>query len=70
MDMQELAESVLPSEVFAMVTFDPETQEVGVQYGYVLLSLPREDFESFVELLVQAGERLNEQERKGPRKRG
>ncbi|GEM_PF-2699231 len=72
MDIQDLAESVLPSEVFAMVTLDPETQEVGVQYGYVLLSLPREDFEDFVELLRQAAERLHQLEQKDPgaRKRG
>ncbi len=70
MDVRDLAESVLPSEVFAMVTFDPETQEVGVQYGYVLLSLPREDFESFVELLVRAGERLEGAEPEGRRKKG
>lgn len=62
MDLKELAESVMPSEVFALVTYDPEAQEVGLQYGYVLLSLPREDFESFVELLVRAGERLHESE--------
>jgi hypothetical protein len=58
MSVRELAEDVMPSEVFAMVSFDTETHEVGIQYGYVLLSLPREDFESFVELLVSASERL------------
>jgi len=58
MSVRELAEDVMPSEVFAMVSFDTETHEVGIQYGYVLLSLPEEDFESFVELLASAGERL------------
>jgi len=63
MDMQELTEGVMPSEVFAAVSYDPETHEVGVQYGYVLLSLPREDFESFLALLFQAKESLEEKAR-------
>lgn len=54
MDMEELAEGVMPSDVFAMVTYDRETREVGIQYGYVLLSLPREDFGPFVDLLSEA----------------
>ncbi len=58
MDVKELAERVMPSEVFAMVTYDPETHEVGIQYGYVLLSLPREDVEPLIELLEEALERL------------
>jgi hypothetical protein len=58
MAVRELVEDVMPSEVFAMVSYDPETHEVGIQYGYVLLSLPQEDFESFVNLLIDAGERL------------
>lgn len=58
MEMRELTEGVMPSEVFAAVSYDPETREVGVQYGYVLLSLPREDFESFLYLLLEAKERL------------
>jgi hypothetical protein len=62
MDVKELVEDVLPSEVFAMVTYDPETEEVGVQYGYVLLSLPREDFGRFVEMLAEAEERLDEED--------
>jgi hypothetical protein len=54
MEMRELTEAVLPSEVFAAVSYDPETREVGIQYGYVLLSLPREDFASFLALLHEA----------------
>jgi len=59
MALRELAEDVMPSEVFAMVSYDPETREVGIQYGYVLLSLPQEDFESFVALLTRAAESLS-----------
>lgn len=58
MDVRDLNEGVMPSEVFAAVSYDPETREVGVQYGYVLLSLPREDFESFLNLLLEAQEKL------------
>ncbi|OGF52773.1 MAG: hypothetical protein A2Z21_00270 [Candidatus Fraserbacteria bacterium RBG_16_55_9] len=58
MEMRELTDGVMPSEVFAAISYDPETREVGVQYGYVLLSLPREDFESFIDLLLEAKERL------------
>ncbi len=65
MEVQELVESVMPSEVFTAVSYDPKTREVGIQYGYVLLSLPREDFESFVDLLVQAEERLPDGEQRG-----
>ena len=57
--MRELIEGVMPSEVFAAVSYDPETREVGIQYGYALLSLPLEDFESFLELLMEARESLD-----------
>ncbi len=70
MDVEELAERVLPSEVFAMVTYDPETREVGLQYGYVLLSLPREDVGPLVELLEEALARLEAEREREPRSKG
>lgn len=65
MDIEDLADEVLPSETMAAVTYDPETGEVGVQYGYALISLPREDLASLAQLLGEASERLDEVLEKG-----
>lgn len=60
MDVEELVDDTMPSDAIAAVSYDPETGEVGIQYGYVLVSLPREDFAGFIDLLRDAEERLEE----------
>jgi hypothetical protein len=57
-DIQELAEGVMPSEIFTSISHDPETKEICIQYGYVLLSIPEEDYESLVSLLTEAAQQI------------
>lgn len=57
-DIQELAEGMMPSEIYTSVVRDPETKEICIQYGYVLLSIPEEDFEDLLSLLSEAAEKL------------
>ena len=61
MEIIEIAEEMMPSEIYTSVTYDPESREVGFQYGYVLLSLPVEDLERMIELLSQAAEEIESQ---------
>lgn len=56
--MQDLLETQTTSETLLAAWFDPQTQEVGLQYGYVVLSLPLEDFFDLVEALLEAREKL------------
>ena len=58
MEIIEIAEEMSPSEIFTSITYDTESKEVGLQYGYVLLSLPVEDLESMVNLLATAAEQI------------
>ncbi len=56
--MLDLIETVTTSETPLAAWFDPQSKEVGVQYGYVLISLPLEDFHDLVEALEEARKRL------------
>ena len=58
MGLNELAEGVLPSETYCAVTYDRDTNEVGIQYGYVLVSLPAEDLSDLIALLTKASSTL------------
>ncbi|MBI1729636.1 hypothetical protein HY229_03150 [Candidatus Acetothermia bacterium] len=58
MELKELAEVVLPSETYSAVTFDPETHEIGIQYGNVLISIPKEDLSDFLEMLTKASSKM------------
>ena len=54
----DLVEGILPSETLLALWYDEDTREVLMQYGYVALSMPMEDFSELVGLLQQAQERL------------
>jgi len=56
--MRDLIETTTTSETPLAVWFDPETHEVGVQYGYVVISLPVEDFHDVAEALSAAKAQL------------
>lgn len=58
MAVKDLAEGLTPSELWVSVWYDDETREVFVQYGYVDISMPVEDFSSFIDVLVQAENKL------------
>lgn len=58
MALEDLAEGLTASETLVNVWHDDEGEDVFIQYGYAALSMPREDFHDFVELLLQAAERL------------
>jgi len=60
MEIIEIAEEMMPSEIYASITYDPENREVGFQYGYVLLSLPVEDLDKMIELLSMAADTIDE----------
>lgn len=60
MAIETLAEAVATSETWISVWHDTNEREVYVQYGYVDISMPVEDFEDFVETLVEARERLSQ----------
>jgi len=56
--VRDLVEITTTSETPLAVWFDPETHEVGVQYGYVVISLPVEDFHDVAEALFAAKAQL------------
>lgn len=56
--MKDLLETTTTSETPLAVWYDEETHEVGVQYGYVVLSLPAEDFADLAEAFSEAQRRL------------
>ena len=58
MAVKDLAEGLTPSELWVSVWFDDDMKEVFVQYGYVDISMPIEDFSSFIDVLVQAENQL------------
>lgn len=58
MAIETLAEAVATSETWISVWHDDAEKEVYVQYGYVDISMPIEDFEDFVETLIEAREKL------------
>ena len=58
MEIIEIAEEMMPSEIFTSITYDPQNKEVGFQYGYVLISLPIEDLENMINLLEMAAEQI------------
>lgn len=58
MAIKDLAEAMATSDTWMSVWHDDEEKEVYVQYGYVDISLPIEDFHDFVEMLVSAEEKL------------
>lgn len=58
MVIKDLAEGLTASETLVNVWRDDEGEDVFIQYGYAAISMPREDFHDFVELLVQAEEQL------------
>jgi len=60
MEFDELADGVLPSDTYASLTYDAESAEVGIQYGYALISVPREDLPDLIQLLTDANEQLDE----------
>ena len=60
MDFDELTDGVLPSDTYAAITYDEESAEVGIQYGYALVSIPREDLPDLIQLLNDASEQLDE----------
>jgi len=62
MAIRDLAEGLTASETLVNVWHDEEGEDVFIQYGYAAISMPREDFRDFVELLVQAAGQLEEDE--------
>lgn len=60
MAIETLAEAVAASETWISVWHDDAEKEVYVQYGYVDISMPVEDFEDFVETLVKARQKLTQ----------
>ncbi|GBC76381.1 hypothetical protein HRbin07_00581 [bacterium HR07] len=64
MAIETLAETVAASETWISVWHDDSEQEVYVQYGYVDISMPVEDFEDFVETLVEARAKLAQPKKK------
>jgi len=56
--MKDLIEAVTTSETPVSVWFDDETHEVGIQYGYVVLSVPVEDFHDLSEAFAEARTKL------------
>ena len=61
MAIEDLAEGLTPSEALVSVWQDPETRDVFIQYGYVSISMPLEDFHDFVAILTEAAEALAQQ---------
>ncbi len=64
MAIETLAEAVAASETWISVWHDTNEHEVYVQYGYVDISMPVEDFENFVETLIEAREKLAQPKKK------
>ena len=60
MAIETLAEAVATSETWISVWYDDTEKEVYVQYGYVDISMPIEDFEDFVETLIEARQKLTQ----------
>lgn len=58
MAIETLAETVAASETWISIWHDDSEDEIYLQYGYVDLSMPIEDFEDLVETLLQAREKL------------
>lgn len=56
--MKDLIETITTSETPLAIWYDPETHEVGVQYGYVVISLPVEDFHDLTEAFAEARNNL------------
>jgi len=56
--LKDLVDTVTASETPLAVWFDEDTHEVGVQYGYVVLSLPREDFADLANACAEARDQL------------
>jgi len=64
MAIETLAETVAASETWISVWHDTSEHEVYVQYGYVDISMPVEDFVDFVETLVEARGKLSQPKKK------
>lgn len=64
MAIETLAETVAASETWISVWHDDAEKEVYVQYGYVDISMPVEDFEDFVETLIEARGKLAQPKKK------
>lgn len=64
MAIETLAEAVTASETWISVWHDTNEHEVYVQYGYVDISMPIEDFEDFVAALVEARHKLSQLKKK------
>ncbi len=60
MAIETLAEAVATSDTWISVWHDSNEHEVYVQYGYVDLSMPVEDFEDLVETLIEARQKLSQ----------
>ncbi len=60
MAIETLAEAVATSETWISVWHDSTEHEVYVQYGYVDISMPVEDFEDFVDTLIEARQKLTQ----------
>ncbi len=59
MAVEALAETVATSDTWISVWHDDSEKEIYLQYGYVDLSMPVEDFEDLVETLIRAREKLS-----------
>lgn len=64
MAVETLVETVAPSETWISVWHDDAEREVYIQYGYVDISMPVEDFEELVETLIEAREKLKRPSRR------
>ncbi len=62
MAVRDIVEGMTSSDVLVSIWFDEETNEVFIQYGYVDLSLPKEDFTDLLDFMVEAEEKLTESE--------
>lgn len=62
MAVRDLAEGMTKSEILVSVWHDEDTDDIFLQYGYVDLSMPKEDFSDFLDMLLEAEEKLAEPE--------
>lgn len=61
MAIKDLAEGLTEGEILVSTWYDDETKDVFIQYGYVDISMPVEDFRSFIEILLQAEQMLEDE---------
>jgi hypothetical protein len=64
MAIETLAERVAASETWISLWCDQSEHEIYLQYGYVDISMPIEDFEDLVETMLEARAKLRKPKKK------